>query len=153
MLGELQKYEIKSEILKAGDYQPDHTDDTGQLDIAKKLAAKVNESNGLVIVSPEYNHSYPGELKLMLDMLYDEYKYKPVGICGVSKGGFGGTRVVELLKLLAVTINMIPLNKAMYFTNVRELFDEQGQITDQEYVGKVKSFIDSLTELISKIKQ
>lgn len=60
----------------------------------------MTRADGLVIVSPEYNHGYPGEMKLMLDQLYKEYNRKPVGICGVSSGALGGARMVEQLRLI-----------------------------------------------------
>ena len=50
-------------------------------------------ADGFVIVAPEYNHGYPGLLKHALDTNLKEYIHKAVGICGVSAGGFGGTRV------------------------------------------------------------
>ena len=54
-------------------------------------------ADAFVIVAPEYNHGYPGLLKHVLDTNLKEYIHKAVGICGVSAGGFGGTRVIENL--------------------------------------------------------
>src|SRR3989344_8049671 len=54
-------------------------------------------ADGLVIVTPEYNHGYPGSLKLALDTLLKEYIHKAVALVGVSSGGLGGARGVELL--------------------------------------------------------
>jgi NAD(P)H-dependent FMN reductase len=50
-----------------------------------------------VLVVPEYNHGYPGLLKHVLDTNLKEYIHKAVGICGVSAGGLGGTRVIQNL--------------------------------------------------------
>src|SRR4051812_25607869 len=52
-------------------------------------------ADGLVIVTPEYNHGYPGALKSVLDLLLREYVHKAVAFVGVSAGPWGGTRVVE----------------------------------------------------------
>jgi NAD(P)H-dependent FMN reductase len=41
----------------------------------------------MVIVTPEYNHGYPGLLKHVLDSNLKEYIHKAVGLCGVSAGG------------------------------------------------------------------
>ncbi len=60
----------ESEILDVRDYRIEATDNTGQIPQAKKLAKKIKKAVALIIVSPEYNHSYPGELKMMLDVLY-----------------------------------------------------------------------------------
>jgi NAD(P)H-dependent FMN reductase len=56
----------------------------------------------------EYNHSYPGELKMLLDMLFSQYAHKPVGICGVSSGAWGGTRMVEQLRLVCLAFHLGP---------------------------------------------
>ena len=52
-------------------------------------------ADGLVIVTPEYNHGYPGSLKSVLDLLLQEYIHKAVALVGVSSHNWGGTRVIE----------------------------------------------------------
>ncbi len=54
-------------------------------------------ADGLVIVTPEYNHGYPGALKSVLDLLLKEYIHKAVALVGVSAGAWGGTRVIEAM--------------------------------------------------------
>ena len=58
---------------------------------------KMMRADGLAIVVPEYNHSFPGLLKHALDSNLEEYIHKAAGICGVSAGAFGGARVIEHL--------------------------------------------------------
>jgi len=86
---------LESEIIDVRDHRIAATDNTGSSPQAQRLAEKVKRADGFIIVSPEYNHGYPGELKMMLDMLFWAYAKKPVGICGVSSGPWGGARVVE----------------------------------------------------------
>jgi NAD(P)H-dependent FMN reductase len=102
-------------------------------------------ADGFIIVTPEYNRGYPGELKLFLDRLYKEYNRKPVGICGVSTGIFGGARVVEALRLVAIELQMVPMRQAVYFSNVADLFDEQHNMKAEQYDGYVER-VDSLCE-------
>lgn len=63
----------------------------------KDFKAIAKNSDAFTLVVPEYNHSFPGELKLLLDQALKEYKNKPVIVAGVSAGGFGGVRAVESL--------------------------------------------------------
>jgi NAD(P)H-dependent FMN reductase len=128
MLEETLKAGIESELIDVRDYRIEATDNTEEIPEAKKLAGKIISADGIIIVSPEYNRGYPGELKMMLDMLYKQYARKPVGICGVSSGGIGGARMVEQLKLICIQFQMVPLREAVYFPNVTELFDEKGMI-------------------------
>ena len=90
----------------------------------------VDRADGLIVVSPEYNHGYPGELKLLLDAGYDEYAAKPVGLVGVSAGRFGGTRVVEQLRQVALGFRMIPIVNAVYVSRVKTLLDAAGNLSD-----------------------
>lgn len=145
LLEEIIKNNIESEVLDVRDYRIEATDNTGKSPQAQKLSEKISKANALIIVSPEYNHGYPGELKMMLDMLYKEYANKKVGFCGVSIGGLGGARVVEQLRLISVGYGMIPIREAMYFSNVQNLFYENGKIKDESYHGKVKTLINELT--------
>jgi NAD(P)H-dependent FMN reductase len=89
---------------------------------------KMARADALIIVSPEYNHGYPGELKLVLDQVYKECYHKPVAICGVSNGGLGGARMVEQLMLVLIAFHMAPIKSAVYFSFCEELFDASGAL-------------------------
>lgn len=106
-------------------------------------------ADGLIIVTPEYNHGYPGELKMLLDSLYDEYEKKPVLLCGVSGGGLGGARMVEHIKPVLIELKMVPMRSALYFSNVKKLFNTEGTMQEksQEEVYE-KQVSDALTELL-----
>jgi NAD(P)H-dependent FMN reductase len=75
-------------------------------------------ADGLIIVTPEYNHGFPGELKILLDSVLDEYERKPVGICGVSAGRAGGARAIEQVRDVVIALQMVPLTNAPTFGNV-----------------------------------
>lgn len=75
-------------------------------------------ADGLVIVTPEYNHGFPGELKILLDSVLAEYERKPVGICGVSAGRAGGARAIEQVRDVVIALQMVPLTNAPTFGNV-----------------------------------
>lgn len=79
-----------------------------------ELTKHVVEADAYIIVSPEYNHGYPGSLKYMLDLHLKEYIHKPVALVGVSMGPFGGARVIEQLvgvvRELGMTVTFTDLN-------------------------------------------
>src|SRR5664279_5843420 len=52
-------------------------------------------ADAFFVITPEYNHSFPGSLKRMLDSELANYNHKPVGVAGASSGRWGGVRAVE----------------------------------------------------------
>jgi NAD(P)H-dependent FMN reductase len=153
MLQEATKYGLKNtEIIDVRDFRIKATDNTLGLPEAKKLSQKIKKADGLIIVTPEYNHGYPGELKMMLDMLYEEYFQKPVGFCGVSFGALGGARSVEQLRLVCIEFHMVPIREAVYFPTIQKLFDENGAIKDESVHGRVGKFLDELVWYAKALK-
>lgn len=107
----------------------------------------LEKADGLIVVSPEYNHGYPGELKMFLDQTYTNYNQKPVAVCGVSSGGLGGARMVEVLKLVFIELQMVPTRNSVYFSQVSDLFNEQGQIEEEHAASYTKRLKKQFTEL------
>ena len=154
VLGEIRKRpEIETELIDVRDYRLTATDNTETSPTAKKFEEKVLKADGFIIVSPEYNHSYPGELKMMLDMLFEQYAKKPVAICGVSAGMLGGVRMVEQLRLVMIEFHMVPIHNAVYFSSVKSLFDDNGVIKDQSYGLKVQKLLDELVWYAEALKK
>ena len=119
-------------------------DDAGEQMKDPKFSATVERSDGLIIVTPEYNHGYPGLLKHALDMNLEEYIHKAVGICGVSAGPFGGARVIEALLPVMRELGLVTIFWDVNFGNVQKLFDEQGTLLDQSYVRRLEKFLNEL---------
>jgi len=151
ILSEAMNAGFESEILDVRDYRLEATDRTLTTPLAKGYSEKIRKAAAIIIVSPEYNHGYPGELKMMLDMLYQDYWGKPLGICGVSSGPLGGARVVEQLRLVAVELRMQNMREALYFPMVQDIFEENGQVKDKEAWGRrAKKFFDELSARIAR---
>ncbi len=87
----------------------------------------IKKSDGLIIVSPEYNHGYPGTLKEVLDMQYGEYSHKACGIVGVSSGPFGGARMIENLAHVVKALGMVMPKKDLNVMNVQDAFTKTGK--------------------------
>lgn len=146
MLAEVLKYGLESELIDVRDYLIGATDRTKKADSIKALSEKFIKANGFIIVAPEYNHGYPGELKLMLDSMYwPEYEKKPCGICGVSGGPFGGARMIEGLRAVLTELKMVNIREAIYFGGIQNLFSDTGVIKDESYYDRIKIFLDELT--------
>ncbi|WP_431874419.1 NADPH-dependent FMN reductase [Amycolatopsis sacchari] len=83
---------------------------------AASFAERVGWADAIVVVTPEYNHSYPGPLKSAIDSVRDEWKAKPVGF--VSYGGMsGGLRAVEALRLVFAELHAVTVRDCVSLHN------------------------------------
>lgn len=112
----------------------------------------VINADGLVIVTPEYNHGYPGVLKSVLDLLLKEYIHKAVALVSISAGPWGGTRVCEALLPVVRELGLAVTFTDLQFPSVRSKFDEHGNLTDPAYEKRVKGFLDELVWMSTCLK-
>lgn len=136
--------QFETELLDVRDFVGTGKTEAMPEERAGKWQEIMKKADGLIIVSPEYNHGYPGELKLMLDQLYEEYNRKPVAICGVSAGNLGGGRMAEMLRICLIELQMVPIRNAVYFSNIKNLFDDAGAIKDSPFGDRLKTLFDEL---------
>jgi len=145
--------EIQTRLFDTSDFALPH-DDYGQeiKHLFPEWREAIVKADGLVIVSPEYNHGYPGVLKAVLDLLLKEYIHKSVAFVGVSAGPWGGTRVIEamvtMVRELGLTVTFTDLN----FPHIQKKFDAEGTLLDQGYDQRVKDFLDELVWMSSVLK-
>lgn len=120
-------------------------DDAGEALKDPKFSATVNEADALIFVVPEYNHSFPGILKHVLDTNLKEYIHKAAGVCGVSAGPFGGARMIQNFLPVLRELGMVTIFWDVYFGNAGKLFDTStGKITDPAYAGRLDKFLNEL---------
>jgi NAD(P)H-dependent FMN reductase len=86
---------------------------------AQRWAAKLAGIDGLIAVTPEYNHGPSAVLKNAFDYAYKEFVRKPIGFVGY--GGVGAARAVEQLRLVAVELQMAPVRHAVHIGMVEFL--------------------------------
>ncbi|WP_312872415.1 NADPH-dependent FMN reductase [Kibdelosporangium persicum] len=95
----------------------------------RSLARWLSAADAFVIVTPEYNHSFPGSLKTAIDWFRAEWQAKPVGF--VSYGGLaGGLRAVEQLRLVFAELDAVTIRETVSFHNHTERFGEDGRPRD-----------------------
>ncbi len=81
-------------------------------DVAKKWQAKLNEFDGYIIVTAEYNRSVPGALKNAIDWAYKPFIKKAVAY--VSYGSVGGARAVEHLRNIMVELQAVSVRHGVH---------------------------------------
>src|SRR5438128_11980105 len=118
--------------------------DAGEAIKDAAFSEAMRRADGLVIVAPEYNHGYPGILKHVLDTNLKEYIHKPVGLCGVSAGAFGGTRVVESLLPVMRELGMVTIFWDVNVSSVGKAFDSSGQLQDDALPRRIGKLLGEL---------
>jgi len=94
------------------------------------FAKEVSTADGIIIVTPEYNGGYPASLKNVIDLLYTEWKRKPIGIATVSSGAFAGSQVITSLQFSLWKIGALVVPAMFPVATVEKAFDENGKPRD-----------------------
>lgn len=109
-------------------------------------------ADGLVIVTPEYNHACSGTMKSVLDLLLKEYIHKAVAFVGVSAGPWGGTRVIESMVPMVRELGLAVTFSDLNFPLVSSKFDSEGKLLDENYDQRVSGFLDELVWMASTLR-
>ena len=119
-------------------------DDAGDGIKDAAFSEKMVMADALVIVTPEYNHSFPGLLKHILDSCLKEYIHKAAGIVGVSAGPFGGIRAIQDFLPVIRELGLVNIFWDVNFGNVSSVFDQSGNLLDQAFVARADKFLNEL---------
>ncbi|GAA2944905.1 MULTISPECIES: NADPH-dependent FMN reductase [Streptomyces] len=108
------------------------------------IAARLARADAFVVLTPEYNHSYPAPLKHLIDRHYAEWQAKPVAF--VSYGGIsGGLRAVEHLRQVFAELHAVSLRDTVSFHQAGALFDGRGGLKDPAPTdAAAKTLLDQL---------
>jgi len=103
------------------------------------------KADAFFIVVPEYNHSFPGSLKRLLDSELENYIHKPVAFAGVSNGGWGGVRAIEALNQTVREMGLVSTFQDVHFPRIQNLFDDKGELLDPAYRRRIEKAYAELT--------
>lgn len=148
-----QRDDIETQFFDVRDFQMP-TDGYGPeiKDLFPEWRDAIIKADGLVIVTPEYNHGYPGALKGVLDLLLKEYIHKAVAFVGVSAGPWGGTRVIEAMLHVVRELGLAACFTDLNFPKVASKFDEQGNLLDTAYESRVQAFLDEIVWMSATLR-
>lgn len=123
-------------------------------DIVKEWNANVATADGYILLSPEYNRSYPAVLKNALDSVYLSYamRNKPVGFVGYSVGGAGGARVVEQLALLVRELEAVALRNSVLIPDAADFLASPESKSHQRVSTKLVWMLQDLEWWVRVLK-
>ncbi|MFD3905282.1 NADPH-dependent FMN reductase [Streptomyces californicus] len=108
------------------------------------VSARLAAADAFVVLTPEYNHSFPAPLKTLIDWHSAEWQAKPVAFVGYG-GISGGLRAVEHLRQVFAELHTVTLRDTVSFHNAGALFDDEGRHLDPEPAdAAAKTLLDQL---------
>jgi len=127
------------------------SDDAGEPIKNPAFAQSMARADAVILVTPEYNHGYPGLLKHLLDSCLKEYVHKAAGIVSVSAGPWGGTRVIENLIPVMRELGLVPIFWDVHFTHSYKTFEE-GKPLDPVYGPRIDKFLAELVWMAKTLR-
>lgn len=128
------------------------TNDAGEAVRDPDFAEKMERSDGLIIVTPEYNHSFPGLLKHALDSCLEQYIHKPAGVVGVAAGPFGGARCIQSFLPVLRELGLAATFTDLYFGPVYDLFDDDGRLLNDAFERRTRDFLEELAWMAETLR-
>ncbi|MGO4939812.1 NAD(P)H-dependent oxidoreductase [Fundicoccus sp. Sow4_D5] len=133
------------------------SDDQTNTPVIQDLAAKIKAADGVIIATPEHNHTIPAALKSVIEWLsfkIHPFENKPVMIIGASYFKQGSSRAqLDLRQILdspGVNAIVLPGNEFL-LGNVKEAFDDEGNLKDQGTQGFLGLCLDKFTRFIEVV--
>ena len=110
-----------------------------------EFAKKIKDTDGIIIVTPEYNGGYPASLKNVIDLLLEEWRHKPIAIATVSGGAFAGSQAIISLQFTLFKIKAWTITEIFSVAKVQDNYDESGNAINKEATDKIAAgFIKEL---------
>lgn len=156
-----ERYEdkVNIEILDIGEipmYNQDN--ELNPPDIVREIKAKIKASDGILISTPEYNHSIPGVLKNALDWFsrVDMVMIgKPAMVVGVSMGNLGTVKAqIHLRQILnsgGIGTITLPGNE-VFIGTIQDKIDESGNLIDEGTIKYLDGTMDNFINWVERIK-
>ena len=118
------------------------------------FAEAILRSDGLHVVSPEYNGSVPGVLKYFIDMLKfpESFIQRPVCFVGLSAGTWGALRPIEQLQAIFGYRNAYIFPERVFLPGIRELLDESGRLKDPELLERLRTQAEGFVDFVERLR-
>lgn len=130
-------------------YNADEEQAHGLPPAVEKLKAQIEEADGLLLFSPEYNNSIPGVFKNAIDWtsrpgadISRVFGGKPVAVLGASPGGFGTILAQDSWLSVLRTLGTRPWwSGRLMVARAGNVFDDEGRMTDEQMRERLENFL------------
>jgi chromate reductase len=111
-------------------------------------------ASGVVTVVPEYNGSFPGVLKLFIDVLRfpDSLADKPAAFVGLSSGRWGGVRAVEQLEMVYQYRSAHLYGRRCFLPGIERALDTDGQLVDPDAGARLRAAVEGFADFVGRLR-
>lgn len=132
--------------------EPSEHEDKKYSDVkVQKWSDRIDDSDAVVFITPEYNHAVPASLKNAIDQIYWEWLDKPVGFVG-----YGSRGASDSIDSLRHTIKALRLRVAPSIVGIRQVkkaFDENDRLIEADkYEKTAQEMLDQLAAIYDSLK-
>ena len=120
----------------------------------KKFTDAILASDGLVVVTPEYNGGIPGILKYFIDMLPfpESFEARPVCFVGLAAGIWGALRPVEQLQAIFGYRNALIYPERVFMPGINKMLDGAGQFTNPDIPSRLEKQAAGFVSFVEKLR-
>jgi len=137
--------DIQTQLVSPNDYKLEFDSNVHQDPKFTELTAN---ATAFIFVISEYNHSYPGKFKTLLDSEFKNYHGKFALLAGVSDGVFGGVRALEAILPVLKSLDIRTIRKDIPFREVQNLVTIDGEFTSEEQKKRTEEAIEHFLGVI-----
>ena len=128
-------------------------------EVTKKWIEDVKAADGIILTTPEYDHSIPAALKSALEWLGSHagpnvMKMKPAAVVGTSYGIQGASRAQEdareILLTPDMTANVLPGNEVLIAGAANSFNKETGDLTNETYIKQLDAMMDNFINFVNQ---
>lgn len=116
----------------------------------------INQTDGLIFVTPEYHGTYSAVLKNCLEYYWDEFFHKPIGVATASISQFAGINASIQLQHLILSLRAFPIPLKLLVSEIQNVFDAKSKPLNDMVVEHTEKFIQEFlwfTNAIASAKQ
>ncbi|NBE94349.1 NAD(P)H-dependent oxidoreductase [Nonomuraea sp. KC401] len=110
----------------------------------RRFAGDIGAADGFVVITPEYNRSFPAPLKQAIDFAYDEWQAKPVGFVSYGSGS-AGHYAVEQLRTVFSALHAVTMRDWVGLDLLGGDFDGCAPLDTDDRLRAVATMLDQLT--------
>lgn len=111
----------------------------------------LQNSDGLIFLTPEYNGSISSGMKNFIDVFAkDPFQGKPIGVATGSAGAMAGIRAAYMLQQIILSIFAYPMPQMLTVGKMSDTLEADGSIKDPAFEKKLDQYVDAYLKFASR---